>query len=45
MQAILAEDLPIIPIVEFAHYKACWSNIYGNPYIGSITRIFTTATI
>ena len=39
VQAILAEDLPIIPIVEFASYKACWSNIYGNPYIDGITDI------
>ncbi len=39
VQAILAEDLPIIPIVEFANYKACWSNIYGNPYIDGITDI------
>ena len=39
VQAILAEDLPIIPIVEFASYKATYTNIYGQPYIDGLTDV------
>lgn len=39
IQAILAEDLPIIPVVEFANYFACPSNIDGVPYIDGITDV------
>jgi peptide/nickel transport system substrate-binding protein len=39
VQAILAEDLPIIPIVEFAQYYACRNNISGVPYIDNITDV------
>lgn len=39
VQAILAEELPIIPIVEFANYYACYSNISGVPYIDNITDV------
>lgn len=39
VQAILAEDLPIIPIVEFANYYACRSNISGVPYIDNVTDV------
>ena len=39
IQSILAEDLPIIPIVEYAGYKASWSNIYGQPYVDGIADV------
>ena len=39
IQSILAEDLPIIPIVEFASYRACYQEVYGNPYIDQITDV------
>ena len=39
IQAILAEDLPIIPIVEFASYRACYVEVYGNPYIDQIADV------
>ena len=39
VQAILAEDLPIIPIVEFAQYYACRNNNRGGPYIHNIPDV------
>lgn len=34
VQQILLEDLPFVPIVEYAGYYACPSNIVGVPYVG-----------
>jgi len=39
IQAILGEDLPIIPIVEFANYYACRSNVSGVPYIDNVLDV------
>lgn len=39
IQAILAEELPIIPIVEFAQYYACRNNVTGVPYIDGVTDV------
>jgi peptide/nickel transport system substrate-binding protein len=39
IQAILAEDLPIIPVVEFANYYACPRNISGVPYIDGVADV------
>ena len=33
VQSILAEDLPLVPLVEYAGYYACPSNITGVPYV------------
>ena len=33
IQQILSEDLPLVPLVEYAGYYACPSNITGLPYI------------
>lgn len=33
VQSILAEDLPVVPLVEYAGYYACPSNITGIPFV------------
>lgn len=33
IQEILAEELPIIPVVEMTTYYICWNNVSGVPYI------------
>jgi peptide/nickel transport system substrate-binding protein len=33
VQQILSEDLPLVPLVEYAGYYACPSNISGIPFV------------